>query len=89
MRIRVVTLNIWNEEGDSARRLELINRELRALRPDLLALQEVVHTDERSQVADLRMSDAPDVPWFALAALVSLPELGDILLIAPACRPVR
>ena len=126
MRLRVVTLNIWNDEGDP-RRVELINRELRELRPDLLALQEVIHTDEHSQlkplldgtdlhathqaqtsavipahaagfggnaiatrwphriveVADLRMADAPDVPWFALAALVPLPDLGDLLFIAP------
>jgi len=44
MRVRVVTLNVWNTEGDS-RRLEFINRELRRLSPDLLALQEVVQTD--------------------------------------------
>src|SRR5690349_11896458 len=116
MRIRVITLNIWNEQGDP-KRFELINRELRELRPDLVALQEVVHNDERSQlpalldgtglhathqaqtaavipphaadyggnaiatrwphrvveVADLRMADAVDVPWFAIAALVPLP----------------
>jgi endonuclease/exonuclease/phosphatase family metal-dependent hydrolase len=45
MRVRVITLNVWNTEGDS-RRPELINRELRRLSPDLLALQEVVQTDE-------------------------------------------
>jgi endonuclease/exonuclease/phosphatase family metal-dependent hydrolase len=126
MRIRVGTLNVWNDEGDP-RRVELINQELRELRPDFLALQEVLHNDETSQlkplldgtglhathqaqtgaviparaaafggnavatrwphriveVADLRMSDAPDVPWFALAARVPLPELGEILFIAP------
>ncbi|HEY3786279.1 MAG TPA: endonuclease/exonuclease/phosphatase family protein [Steroidobacteraceae bacterium] len=43
MRIRVVTLNVWNTEGDP-RRPELINQELRRLKPDLLALQEVVQT---------------------------------------------
>ena len=126
MKLRVCTLNVWNEQGDP-KRLELINRELRELRPDLLAMQEVVHTDTRSQldallrdtglhathqaqthavippyaaeyggnaiatrwphrvveVADLRMADAVDVPWFAIAALVPLPELGDVLFIAP------
>jgi endonuclease/exonuclease/phosphatase family metal-dependent hydrolase len=44
MRVRVVTLNVWNIEGDP-QRPELINRELRRLSPDLLALQEVVQTD--------------------------------------------
>jgi endonuclease/exonuclease/phosphatase family metal-dependent hydrolase len=126
MRLRVVTLNIWNEQGDPGR-IALINRELRELEPDLVALQEVVHTEQRSQldavlagtglrgthqsqtsavippyaadyggtaiatrwphrvveVADLRMSDALDVPWFAIAALVPLPGLDDVLFLAP------
>ncbi|MEZ2131523.1 MULTISPECIES: endonuclease/exonuclease/phosphatase family protein [unclassified Sinorhizobium] len=50
MRIRVVTLNVWNTEG-AARRLEIINRELRRIDPDLIAFQEVVQT------RDVRMLD--------------------------------
>ncbi len=49
MHLRVVTFNIWDEEGDP-RRFELINRELRRLAPDLVALQEVVSTPERNQL---------------------------------------
>ncbi len=49
MHLRVVTFNIWNEEGDP-RRFEVINRELRRLAPDLVALQEVVSTPERNQL---------------------------------------
>ncbi len=52
MRIRVVNLNVWNDEGDP-RRVENINRELRRLNPDLVALQEVVHTSERNQLDEL------------------------------------
>jgi endonuclease/exonuclease/phosphatase family metal-dependent hydrolase len=52
MRLRVVTFNVGNEEGDP-RRIELINRELRRLDPDLVALQEVVHTGERNQLDTL------------------------------------
>ena len=43
MRLRVVTLNVWNTEGD-ARRPELINHELKRLDPDLVAFQDVVQT---------------------------------------------
>lgn len=39
--IRVVTLNLWGEQGPLARRLALCEQQLRALRPDVLALQEV------------------------------------------------
>ncbi|ATL25198.1 Endonuclease/exonuclease/phosphatase [Streptomyces formicae] len=36
------------------------------------------------EVLDQRGTDAPDVPWLTLAALVPLPEqLGDVLFIAP------
>ncbi|HEV7705129.1 MAG TPA: endonuclease/exonuclease/phosphatase family protein [Gemmatimonadaceae bacterium] len=50
MRVRVVTLNVWNTEGHP-RRLDLINRELRRLSPDLVALQEVVQTGEQNSLA--------------------------------------
>jgi endonuclease/exonuclease/phosphatase family metal-dependent hydrolase len=40
VRLRVLTLNVQNDEGDP-RRTGLINRELRHLDPDLVALQEV------------------------------------------------
>ena len=49
MRVRVITLNVWNVEGDG-RRHEVINRELRRLKPDLLALQEVIQAPERKSL---------------------------------------
>jgi endonuclease/exonuclease/phosphatase family metal-dependent hydrolase len=45
LRVRVATLNVWNTEGPPGRH-HLINRLIRDLQPDLLALQEVVHTPE-------------------------------------------
>lgn len=125
MHLRILTLNVENEEGDP-RRLDLINREIRQLDPDLVALQEVVRTPQRNQLdtlldgtnlyrthqvevmaatppggdryggsavatrwphrvveaLDLRLSDAADVPWCTLAALVPLPDEGDLLFIA-------
>jgi endonuclease/exonuclease/phosphatase family metal-dependent hydrolase len=52
MHLRVLTLNIWNEEGDP-RRFDLLNQELRRLDPDFVALQEVVYTPERNQIDKL------------------------------------
>ena len=43
MRLRILTINVQNDEGDR-RRQALLNRELR-LDPDLVALQEVALTD--------------------------------------------
>jgi endonuclease/exonuclease/phosphatase family metal-dependent hydrolase len=42
VRIRVLTLNVQNDQGDP-RRTRLVNAELRRLAPDLVALQEVCH----------------------------------------------
>lgn len=52
MHVRILTFNVWNTEGDP-RRVALINRELRRLAPDLVALQEVVRTPARSQLDEL------------------------------------
>jgi endonuclease/exonuclease/phosphatase family metal-dependent hydrolase len=50
MRVRVVTLNVLNLEGDP-RRQEVINAELRRLAPDVVSLQEVIKEDGRDQLA--------------------------------------
>lgn len=39
--IRIVTLNLWNDRSGPERRLEVIAEDLRALEPDLVALQEL------------------------------------------------
>lgn len=52
MRVRVLTINVQNDEGDP-RRMKVLNQELRRLDPDVVALQEVLHSDERDQLAEL------------------------------------
>jgi endonuclease/exonuclease/phosphatase family metal-dependent hydrolase len=69
MRVRVITLNLWNVEGDSKRH-QIINRELRRLKPDLLALQEVVQTPENGSLdtvvygLDMHVTHQQDVQPF-------------------------
>jgi|CZKU01.1.fsa_nt_gi hypothetical protein len=41
MRLRIVTINVQNMEGDP-RRTAVLNGELRRLDPDVVAMQEVV-----------------------------------------------
>ena len=48
-RLRVLTLNIWNKQGGWPERLPLIRRELEALSPDVVGLQEVLHLDSEAQ----------------------------------------
>jgi endonuclease/exonuclease/phosphatase family metal-dependent hydrolase len=52
-RVSVLTLNIWNRQGPWDQRLELIRRGVRALNPDLIGLQEVIHYNDRSQADDI------------------------------------
>lgn len=57
MRVRILTLNVWNTEGDP-RRPQIINRGIRQLEPDLIALQEVVHT-AKTKALDALLADLP------------------------------
>ena len=52
MRLRVLTINVQNDEGDP-RRTGLLNYTLRRLTPDLVAFQEVCYPDWRDQLAEL------------------------------------
>src|SRR3954471_14822278 len=54
-RLRVLTLNIWNRQGPWEARLALIRRGIEALRPDLVALQEVLRFEgnPRTQASEI------------------------------------
>jgi endonuclease/exonuclease/phosphatase family metal-dependent hydrolase len=52
MRLRVLTLNVWNNRRNP-RRDEIINRELHRLNPGLVSLQEVIETPEQRQFETL------------------------------------
>ncbi|MFL5954347.1 MAG: endonuclease/exonuclease/phosphatase family protein [Gaiellaceae bacterium] len=51
--MRVLTLNLWGTGGDWAKRRSAIAAGVRALDPDLIALQEVVRTQERDTAAEV------------------------------------
>ena len=130
-RVRILTLNVWNLEGDP-RRQAVINSELRRLAPDLVALQEVIADENRNQLEallegtglhgshqadvlpttppfadryggtalatrwphrvvealDLRVEGVHDVhPWGAVAAVVDVPDAGELLLVSTTNSP--
>lgn len=51
--MRVLTLNLWGRRGDWDRRRAVLVDAVRELRPDLVAFQEAVKTEEYDQAADL------------------------------------
>jgi endonuclease/exonuclease/phosphatase family metal-dependent hydrolase len=52
VRLRVMTVNVQNDQGDP-RRTGLLNQELRRLSPDLVAFQEVCYPGRRDHLAEL------------------------------------
>jgi endonuclease/exonuclease/phosphatase family metal-dependent hydrolase len=55
--LRVATLNVWRRHGDWPARRTVLAEGLAALKLDLIAFQETVHTDDYDQVADLLGGD--------------------------------
>jgi endonuclease/exonuclease/phosphatase family metal-dependent hydrolase len=55
--LRVLTLNIWNNQGPWNDRLKLIRSELATLAPDIVGLQEVLHLDGGGQDQSQAIAD--------------------------------
>jgi endonuclease/exonuclease/phosphatase family metal-dependent hydrolase len=51
--MRVLTMNLWGRFGQWAERGAVLHAAFQALRPDLVACQEVIKTDDYDQLADL------------------------------------
>jgi endonuclease/exonuclease/phosphatase family metal-dependent hydrolase len=68
--MRVLTLNIWKDEGDLAARLEMIVAECRLLLPDIICLQEV-YADATMDAGE-RLADALGMTRVAVPARTKL-----------------
>jgi endonuclease/exonuclease/phosphatase family metal-dependent hydrolase len=73
MHVRVLTFNVWNSEGDP-RRIDLINRGLRELDPDLVALQEVSAAPAPDQLE--RLLAGTNLQGTHQAQVVAIPPPG-------------
>lgn len=51
--LRVITLNIFDQQGEWSERREVLFEGLRSLDPDLIAFQEIIVDDDYDQVVDL------------------------------------
>jgi endonuclease/exonuclease/phosphatase family metal-dependent hydrolase len=60
--LRIVTLNMWNDRPDAVRRLNVAVEGLKALKPDVVAMQEVVETPAIGNQAQ-RVADALGASW--------------------------
>src|SRR5262245_46548741 len=96
--VRVLTLNLWNEQGPAAARLQHCARQMTALQPDVVLLQEVslgprgnqaqVLADALGGVANVVQPVAPDAP-IGNAVLSRWPvvESGAVALPSTAADP--
>ena len=77
--MRIVTLNTWKNEGDYARRLELMAKGLAALSPDVVLLQEVFVAPRADTAARLAQALGMQVSSFP-ARLKRRRHLGQLVL---------
>jgi endonuclease/exonuclease/phosphatase family metal-dependent hydrolase len=66
--LKVLTLNIWNNQGPWPARLELIREGVRVLGPHLVGLQEVLHLDSDPPAADQAQTIADGLGYFTAFA---------------------
>ena len=82
--LTVVTLNIWHDQGDWPARLDHIERELRALRPDVVMLQEVLQKEglanQAQSIAD-RLG-MPHVHFVSIDSVGAVKRYGNAILSA-------
>lgn len=67
--LRAVTLNLWGEQGPLKRRLELCQQHLQALRPDIVALQEVREIPGSVENTAATLARTLDMQWVFAEAL--------------------
>lgn len=84
-RLKVVTLNIWHRERDWNARLALLRRELRALAPDVVGLQEVLElsasdASARNQAQEVAHELGYEVAYSRAQTLGPGLEFGNALL---------
>ena len=82
--LTVVTLNIWNNNGDWPTRLDLITTELAALRPDVVMLQEVLQNPELPNQAET-LADRlglPHVHFVSVDSVGALKRYGNAIVSA-------
>jgi endonuclease/exonuclease/phosphatase family metal-dependent hydrolase len=80
--LKVLTLNIWNRQGPWERRLELIQRGIRELEPDVVGLQEVLSDGRHSLAHEIATGSATafEVAFGSAKALPGGISLGNAVL---------
>ena len=79
--LTVVTLNLWHDQRDWPRRLNVILAELRRIRPDVLCLQEVLqHPELRNQAETLGDSLGCRVQFASVDSLEGTKRYGNAVL---------
>lgn len=85
--VSVLTLNLWHDKGDWPKRRALIVEEIKHLKPDLIALQEVLQRPGlRNQAEDLAEAVGYKVRFVSVDALEAERRYGNAVLFKSASR---
>lgn len=83
-RLRVLSLNLWHRDGPWSSRLAALHRELARVEPDVLGLQEVLHTEDPSlgpsQLDELARPELPHRAFAGAHRTSSGLELGNAIV---------
>lgn len=83
--VRVLTFNLWHDKGDWPKRRELILEQTRRLKPDLIALQEVLQRPGlRNQAEDLGEALGYRVRFVSVDPPTAPRRYGNAILLARA-----
>jgi len=88
--VRVLTLNLWHDKGDWPKRRDLIVEEVRRLRPDLIALQEVLQRPGlTNQAEDLGRTLGYRVSFVSVDPPAAQRRYGNAILLAGVGSPAQ
>ncbi len=88
--VRVLTLNLWHDKGDWPKRRALIVEEVRRLKPDLIALQEVLQRPGlANQAEDLGRALGYRAGFVSVDPPAAERRYGNAILLAGAGSPVQ
>ncbi|QQP97673.1 endonuclease/exonuclease/phosphatase family protein [Lysobacter enzymogenes] len=88
--VRVLTLNLWHDKGDWPKRRALIVEEIQRLRPDLIALQEVLQRPGlRNQAEDLGEALGYEANFVSVDPADAPRRYGNAILLARAGKQTQ
>lgn len=89
MGVRVLTINVWSRSGPWEQRYALLRRQIEALDPDLIGMQEVLSDGHRDLASEIVDGLGYATVFGAAKTLAEGIEFGNAILARPPLTPFR